>query len=320
MSRIAVTGGAGFIGSHVVERLVAEGHEVIIVDNFNDFYNPRLKRWNAERLQARGRVQLYEADICDRAVLEEIFQEHRFDQVIHLAAYAGVTPSLERPLLYEEVNIRGTLELLELCRRHEIQNFTFASSSSVYGGNEKIPFSESDPVDRPICPYAATKRAGELLCFTYAHLYGMNIPCLRFFTVYGPRQRPEMAIVKFIRHIEQGKDIVLYGEGRYSRDYTYIDDIIEGVIAAMKRRAGYDLFNLGGSRTTSGSDLVRLIEQQMGRKAKVVLQPGRPGEVERTYADVALSRRELGYAPRISLEEGIARTMEWYRALGFPWE
>jgi len=318
--KIAVTGGAGFIGSHLVERLVAEGHEVAVIDDFNDFYNPALKRSNADQLLATGRVEVYEEDLCNHSALRAVFEMRAFDQVVHLAAYAGVTPSVRRPLLYEEVNVRGTLSLLELCRERSIQNFTYASSSSIYGGNTKIPFSESDPVDRPICPYAATKRAGELLCHTYAHLYGMNIPCLRFFTVYGPRQRPEMAIVKFIRHIEQDREIVLYGEGRYSRDYTYVDDIIDGVVAAMERQAGYEIFNLGGSRTTSGIDLVRLIEQRMGKRAKVVLKPKRPGEVDQTFADVAHSKEILGYEPKVPLEEGIARTVDWYRGLGFIWQ
>jgi len=317
---IAVTGGAGFIGSHLVQRLVKQGREVVIIDNFNEFYNPELKRRNAEHLKVQGSVRFEEVDLCDLPALRDVFDRNQFEQVVHLAAWAGVTPSVKKPLLYEEVNIRGTLNLLELCREKGIKAFTFASSSSVYGGNTKIPFSESDPVNQPICPYAATKRAGELLCWTYAHLYGMDIPCLRFFTVYGPRQRPEMAIVKFIRHIQQGREILLYGNGEYSRDYTYVDDIIDGVTAAMKRRSGHEIFNLGGSRTTTVLDLVRLIEDRLGKKANVALKPKRAGEVDTTYADVSHSREVLGYEPKVPLEEGLTRTVEWYRSLGFDWE
>lgn len=317
---ILVTGGAGFIGSHLVHRLVAQGHRVTVMDNFNNFYNPELKRRNLDTLPAGADVSIREMDLLDWERLISLFKTGDFQQVVHLAAWAGVTPSVEMPLLYEEVNVRGTLNLLELCRKHKIINFTFASSSSVYGGNTKIPFSETDPVEKPICPYAATKRAGELLCYTYAHLYGMNIPCLRFFTVYGPRQRPEMAIVKFIRHIDRGLELVLYGEGQYERDYTYIDDIVDGILAAMQRRQGHEIFNLGGHRTTSVIDLVRLIEARMDRPAKVTLKPKRSGEVDVTYADVSHSKAILGYEPHTSLEQGIDRTVEWYRGLDFAWE
>lgn len=317
---IAVTGGAGFIGSHLVERLASDNHQVIILDNFNDFYSPPLKRNNAAKLAKNEKVKVIEVDLLDFPALQSVFESNPFDQVVHLAAYAGVTPSIQSPLLYEEVNIRGTLNLLELCRKHQIKNFTFASSSSVYGGNTKIPFSESDPVNQPICPYAATKRAAELLCFTYAFLHGMNIPCLRFFTVYGPRQRPEMAIVKFIRMIDLNQEITLYGNGEYSRDYTYIDDIINGVVASMQRRNGYEIFNLGGSRTTSLNELIQMLEKIMGKKAIVKHQPCRAGEVEITFADIAHSEKILGYRPAMPLEEGLARTVRWYQELGFVWE
>lgn len=317
---ILVTGGAGFIGSHLVHRLAAQGCRVTILDNFNRFYNPGLKRKNLETLPAGAEVSIREIDLLDWERLIGLFKAEDFEQVVHLAAWAGVTPSVKLPLLYEEVNIRGTLNLLDLCREHGIQNFTFASSSSVYGGNTKIPFSETDPVDRPICPYAMTKRAGELLCYTYAHLYKMNIPCLRFFTVYGPRQRPEMAIVKFIRHIDRGLELVLYGDGRYERDYTYIDDIIDGILAAMQRRQGFEIFNLGGHRTTSVIDLVRLIEARMGKSGKVTLKPKRSGEVDVTYADISHSKAVLGYEPHTSLEQGIDRTVEWYQGLDVAWE
>jgi len=271
-------------------------------------------------LEATGKVQVEEMDFTEPEAVEKLFSKYQFKQVVHLAAYAGVTPSVKQPVLYEQVNVTGTLLLLEACRKQGIKNFTMASSSSVYGGNTKTPFSESDPVEQPICPYAATKRSVELHAYTYCHLFGMNIPCLRFFTVYGPRQRPEMAIVKFIRHIEQGRPILLYNEGKYHRDYTYIDDIIDGVVAAMDRRSGHELFNLGGSRTTSTIDLVKMIESKLDKKANVELKPGRPGEVETTFADVSKSGEVLGYSPKVPLEEGISRTVEWFQSLDFVWE
>jgi UDP-glucuronate 4-epimerase len=318
---IVITGGAGFIGSHLAQRLLSLGREIVIVDSFNNFYNPELKRRNIDLLISQdNQVDVEEVDIGDFEALESVFRKYLIDQVVHLAAYAGVTPSVENPRVYEEVNIGGTLNLLELCTSHGIQNFTFASSSSVYGGNPKVPFREGDPVNTPISPYAATKRAAELLCYTYCHLHGMNIPCLRFFTVYGPRQRPEMAVVKFIRHILQDKEILLYADGEYRRDYTYIDDIINGLIPAMGRRNGFEIFNLGGSRTTSTLDLVRTIEGLLGLEANLLLKPGRPGEVDRTFADVSQSEKILGYHPKMTLEEGLAVTVEWYRNLGYHWE
>jgi UDP-glucuronate 4-epimerase len=314
MSRhVLVTGGAGFIGSHLVRRLLGRGDRVTVLDDFNDFYDPALKRANVAPLLGRDDYRLVEGDIRDAAGVEALFAEGRFDEVVHLAARAGVRPSLKEPILYEDVNCIGTLRLLEAARRHGPERFTFASSSSVYGINEKVPFAENDPVDLPISPYATTKRAGELLCFNYAHLYGLRVSCLRFFTVYGPSQRPEMAIAKFTGLLARGESVPLYGSGQTRRDYTYIDDIVEGIVAAMDLAPRFEIFNLGGSQTTRLIDLVHWIAGELGVEPRLEMLPEQPGDVPITYADVEKAGRLLGYRPRVPIREGLARYVAWYR-------
>ena len=310
---ILVTGGAGFIGSHLTRRLLERGERVTALDDFNDFYDPALKRENAAAFAGRPDWKLVEGDIRDAALVDALFERERFDAVVHLAARAGVRPSLREPILYEEVNCIGTLRLLEAARRHGPSNFVFASSSSVYGINEKVPFAEDDPVDLPISPYATTKRAGELLCFNYSHLYGLRTSCLRFFTVFGPSQRPEMAIAKFTDLLARGKSIPLYGTGQTRRDYTFIDDIVDGIVGAMELAPQFEIFNLGGSQTTTLIDLVHWIAGELGVEPQVEMLPEQPGDVPITFADVAKAGRMLGYAPRVPIREGLARYVAWYR-------
>jgi UDP-glucuronate 4-epimerase len=316
MKNILVTGGAGFIGSHLVDGLLAEGSwRVTVVDDFNDFYAPEVKRENVRSHLQHEPYRLVEADIREREALTRIFAETKFDVIVHLAARAGVRPSLSQPQLYNETNITGTLHLLELARAHEIRQFVFGSSSSVYGINAKVPFSEEDPIRQPISPYAATKAAGELLCHTYTHLYGIRSICLRFFTVYGARQRPDLAIHKFARLIDEGKPIPVFGDGTTRRDYTYIDDIITGVRAAIDYRGSdYEVFNLGESRTVELNELIALLEKNLERQAVINRQPMQPGDVPQTFADVSKARRLLGYNPQTQIEEGISRFVKWFRA------
>ncbi|MBV9925436.1 MAG: GDP-mannose 4,6-dehydratase [Acidobacteria bacterium] len=318
MRNVLVTGGAGFIGSHLVARLLDEGRwRVTVVDDFNDFYDPALKRRNVEPHLGREDFELCEADVRDRAALGEVFGAAKFDCVVHLAARAGVRPSLLEPLLYTETNVDGTVNLLELARGHGVRQFVFGSSSSVYGENEKVPFAEDDPIFKPISPYAATKAAGELLCHTYSHLFGLRCVCLRFFTVYGARQRPDLAIHKFARLISEGKPIPVFGDGTTRRDYTYVDDIVAGVRAAMDYEASpYEVINLGGSRTVSLSELIALLERELGQQAVIDRKPLQPGDVPQTYADVSKARRLLGYDPRTPIEEGIRRFVEWFKKEG----
>ena len=313
MTSVLVTGGAGFIGSHLVEALLGEGQEVVVLDNFDEFYDPAVKRRNLEPLAGRSGFQLIEGDIRDARLVEGLFTTHRIGVVVHLAARAGVRPSIEQPLLYADVNVNGTVTLLEACRKHGIGKFIFGSSSSVYGNNDKVPFSEKDEVDRPISPYAATKRAGEILCATYHELYHLNIFALRFFTVYGPRQRPEMAIHKFTRLIDRGLPVPRFGDGSTRRDYTYITDIVAGVLRAIERVQGFEILNLGGSQTTSLADLIALLERHLRRKATIEEKPAQPGDVVATFADVSKARRLLGYDPKVAVGEGVARFVEWYR-------
>jgi UDP-glucuronate 4-epimerase len=307
---VLVTGGAGFIGSHVVERLLARGDTVTVVDDFNEFYDPALKRDNVRGFA--DRVKLVEADICGD--LRPVFDAQRFDAIVHLAARAGVRPSLAQPELYTRVNIVGTQNLLELAREFRTRKFVFGSSSSVYGINQKVPFSEDDPIFKPISPYAATKLAGEALAHVYHHLYGLDVVCLRFFTVYGPRQRPDLAIRKFTQAIIAGNPVDLYGDGTSRRDYTYIDDIVQGVLACLDRGFGCEIVNLGESRTVDLRELLRLIEKATGKKAKVRQLPMQPGDVPITYADITKAKRLLGYQPRVPIEEGIERFVEWCRS------
>lgn len=318
MMVILVTGGAGFIGSHLCGRLLREGHRVVCLDNFDDFYNPEIKRRNIQETIGEAQFELIEGDIRDTQVIARIFRGRTFDVVIHLAARAGVRPSIDYPKLYEEVNCQGTINLLDACREFEIKNFVFASSSSVYGGNSKVPFSEEDRVDTPISPYGATKRAGELFCHSYHRLFDINITCLRYFTVFGPRQRPEMAIHKFTRLIDGGEKIPMYGDGQSMRDYTYIDDIIDGTLGAVSRNKGYEIYNLGESRTIKLTDLIQMLEEALGKTAIIEGCPEQRGDMPITYANIEKARRKLGYAPRVSMEEGIGRFVEWYRQPPFP--
>jgi UDP-glucuronate 4-epimerase len=320
MRNILVTGGAGFIGSHLVDRLLAEKRwRVTVVDDFNDFYAPEIKRENVRAHERAGgeAYRLVECDIRERDALERVFDETKFDVIVHLAARAGVRPSLKEPLLYAETNINGTLNLLELARASGVQQFVFGSSSSVYGINAKVPFSEDDPIRQPISPYAATKAAGELLCHTYSHLYGLRCVCLRFFTVYGARQRPDLAIHKFARLIDSGKPIPVFGDGTTRRDYTYIDDIIAGVRAAIDYEASqYEVINLGESRTVELRELIALLEKALDRHAVIDREPMQPGDVPQTFADITKARRLLGYNPQTEIEDGISRFVEWFRSTG----
>jgi UDP-glucuronate 4-epimerase len=310
--RILITGGAGFIAYHLAARLLDERFDVVLLDNFNSFYDPAIKRQNVRDLQARGSGNLYEIDILDVARLRQAFWESKPDGVVHLAAWAGVRPSLENPRIYADVNVTGTVNLLELAHEFKVASFVFGSSSSVYGGSERVPYSEEDPVDRPVSPYAATKRAGELLCHTYACNYGMHITCLRFFTVYGPRQRPEMAIHKFARLIQEGEEVPVFGDGESRRDYTYVDDIISGIVSALRVNPQFEIINLGESRTTTLNELISNLEAALGKKAIRRIYPDQPGDMRITYADVSRARRVLGYQPTIPVEEGIRKFAGWY--------
>lgn len=314
--RILVTGGAGFIGFHVTARLIGLGEETAVIDNFNDFYDPAIKRANVRDLEAQGPVRIFELDIMDPAALRQAFEAFRPRAVVHLAAWAGVRPSILNPALYTQVNVTGTANLLEVSRRYGVEVFLFGSSSSVYGGSPRVPFREDDPVDRPVSPYAATKRAGELLCHTYAHNYSLPVTCLRFFTVYGPRQRPEMAIHKFARLITEGREIPVFGDGTARRDYTYVDDIVEGVLAALRLGARFEIFNLGESQTISLLELVSLLEAALERKASLVFHPPQAGDMEVTCADIDHARSALGYRPCTPVNAGIRKFVEWFRREG----
>lgn len=315
MKHILITGGAGFIGSHLVDRLLTEGDwQVTVVDDFNNFYAPTIKRENVRAHLRNSAYELHEVDIRDRLTLKEVAAGKRFDCIVHLAARAGVRPSLTQPLLYSETNINGTLNLLELAREHNVKQFVFGSSSSVYGANAKVPFSEDDPAFHPISPYAATKGAGELLCHTYSHLYDMRCICLRFFTVYGARQRPDLAIHKFARLISEGKSIPVFGDGTTRRDYTYIHDIIGGVRAAIDYSdSNYEVINLGESRTVELRELISLLEKELDQLAVIDWQPLQPGDVPQTYADITKAKRLLSYNPQTQIEEGIHHFVDWFQ-------
>ena len=314
---IRVRGGAGFIGSHLCERLLQAGHAVWALDDLNDFYDPAVKRRNLGEIMGLGKPFVFvEGDITNCASVGKIFQEVEFDQVVHLAARAGVRPSLEQPALYQRVNVEGTTNLLEAARLHGVKKLILASSSSVYGVNSKTPFAESDPIFTPISPYAASKLAGEALGHVYHHVYGMDIAMLRFFTVYGPRQRPDLAIHKFAKRIMTGQPVEVFGNGSTARDYTYISDIIDGIMACTDREFGCEIFNLGGSQPVALWRLIELLETALGRRAIIKNLPEQPGDVPRTWADVAKAGRRLGYEPKVGNEEGIARFVEWLRRHG----
>lgn len=308
-----VTGGAGFIGFHVCQRLLESGHSVCAFDDLNSFYDPTIKQRNIGDLQALARPFTFtHGDLTDRASLDEAFQGGEFDQVIHLAARAGVRPSLAEPALYQRVNVEGTVNLLEAARLAGVKKITMASSSSVYGVNSKSPFSEEDPIFHAISPYAASKLACEALGHTYHHVYGMDIAMLRFFTVYGPRQRPDLAIHKFAKLIHAGKAIPVYGDGSAARDYTYVDDTVSGVIACTQKEFGFEIFNLGESQTVQLGNLIELLENSLGKKAIIDRQPDQPGDVPITFADISKAREKLGYDPKIKVEEGIPLFVKWF--------
>ena len=313
MSHILITGGAGFIGSHLTRRLMERGDRITVLDDFNDFYDPARKRANVQPFLENPTYSLVEGDIRDAALVDRLFRDGGFDAVVHLAARAGVRPSLQEPILYEDTNCIGTLRLLEAARAHGPEIFIFGSSSSVYGINKKVPFSESDEVNQPISPYATTKRAGELLCYNYHHLYGIRTACLRFFTVYGPAQRPEMAIHKFTDLLARGETIPMFGDGASRRDYTYIDDIIDGVEATLDLAPAFEILNLGGAETTALSDLIHWLAAELGVEPKIDVQPDQPGDVPITYADVSKAQALVGYSPQVPIREGLKRFVAWYR-------
>jgi UDP-glucuronate 4-epimerase len=310
---IFVTGVAGFIGSRVAAALLERGDTVTGLDDFNDFYDPAIKRRNAAELEPRG-LRLIQADLRDQDAVTQAMRGA--DVVLHLAARAGVRPSLEQPALYSEVNVTGTVHVLEAMRAHGISRIVHASSSSVYGGQEKVPFSEDDPIDRPWSPYAATKRANELFLRAWHHLYDIQSYALRFFTVYGPGQRPDLAIAKFIRLIEAGDEVPFFGDGHSGRDYTFIEDIVAGVLAAIDRVRGCEIINLGGDEPVTLTEMVQTIEQVLGKQAKLKRLPDQPGDVPRTMADIGKARRLLGYEPRTSFEQGVRKQVEWWKSLG----
>jgi UDP-glucuronate 4-epimerase len=311
---ILITGGAGFIGSHLVDRLLAEGDwRITVVDDLNDFYSPEIKRANIAGHLTNPDYRLVEADIRDTEALAKVFANAGFDVIVHLAARAGVRPSLSQPRLYFETNVTGTLNLLELARIHQVKQFVFASSSSVYGINCKMPFSEDDRIYQPISPYAATKAAGELLCHTYSYLHGIRTIGLRFFTVYGARQRPDLAIHKFAKLISEDKPIQMFGDGTTRRDYTYIDDIMQGVRASIDYDASmHEVFNLGESQTIELRELISLLEQALGKTAIIDHQPMQPGDVPCTFADIAKARKLLNYDPSTKIADGIPKFVDWF--------
>ena len=311
--RFLVTGGAGFIGSNLVDSLLLQGHEVVCLDNFDNYYDPSIKNCNISKALSYSTYRLIKGDIRDKQLLKTIFSENKTDMVIHLAARAGVMPSVQNPELYYDVNVMGTLYLLECMQKANVKRLIFASSSSVYGNSKIVPFSESMVVDYPISPYAASKKAGELLCHTFHHIHGFDIFCLRFFTVYGPRQRPEMAIHNFVNSIIQGLPIMQFGDGNSQRDYTYIDDIIAGVKGAIKNLKGYEIINIGESQAISLKDLISIIESAVGGKAIIRTVPQQAGDVKITYADITKAKKMLGYAPTFPIVKGIELFVEWYK-------
>lgn len=311
--RILITGGAGFIGSHLTQWALHQGHEASIIDDFNDFYNPQIKRQNFNELE--GKAHLIEGDIRDKTAIKRAFTEKAVDAVIHIAARAGVRPSIQNPQLYVETNVLGTLNLLEACRENKIKKFVFASTSSIYGVNPKVPFSETDLVQSTLSPYASTKLCCEQLCSNYSQLYGIQINCLRFFTVYGPRQRPDLAIHKFASAMLRNQPIDQYGDGSTRRDYTYIDDIVQGVAGAMDYDSTpYEIINLGENETTTLKRLIELLEQELGVKAKINLMPDQPGDVPITFADIQKAKRLLNYNPRTKIESGIKKFVHWLKS------
>lgn len=311
---VLITGAAGFIGSHLCERLLSQGHKVTGLDNFDPFYGRQIKQKNLVQSSQSTDFSFVEADIRNADLMNELFSKNKFAVVFHLAARAGVRPSIEDPVGYIDVNVNGTTVLLEATKKTGTKKIIFASSSSVYGNNSKIPFAETDNVDFPISPYAASKKAAELVCYTYSHLYDIDISCMRFFTVYGSRQRPDLAIHKFTRLILESKPIDIYGNGSTSRDYTYIDDIIDGLVSAMSKMDGYKIYNLGNSHPIKLDTLISEIETATGKQAKRKYLPVQPGDVERTYADISKAQKELGFNPKTPIEQGLIKFAEWFMA------
>merc|ERR1712176_702155 len=315
--KVLVTGGAGFIGSNVAELLLSRGDDVVIIDEMNDYYDVNIKEANLRLLQESypedGRVSIYRGDICDQDLMERIFETEQTKWVCHMAARAGVRPSIQDPFVYIHSNIKGTTQLMELSHRYGVENFVFASSSSVYGGSKSTFFSEEENVDNPVSPYAASKKACELLAYTYHHLYQLNITGLRFFTVYGPRGRPDMAPFKFIDRVSRGLELQQFGDGSSSRDYTFIEDIVDGVVRAIDRPHPYEVFNLGKGLGTSLSDFISIVEKHVGREAVVKVMPDQPGDVPYTCADVDKAYDMLGYEATVPFDEGIQRTVAWYK-------
>ncbi len=310
--KILVTGGAGFIGSHTINALLSKRYNIICIDDFNDYYSPQVKRNNIKPFLKNNKFKLYVCDILDYKKLNFIFKKHKPNIICHLAARAGVRASILNPFIYERVNVGGTINILELSRIYKIKNIIIASSSSVYGNNKKIPFSENDRVDNPISPYASTKRAVELLAYNYHHLYGLNCTCLRFFTVYGPSGRPDMAPYIFTDRIYKGKEIVKFGNGTTKRDYTYISDIVNGIISSIDKKFGYEIINLGNNNPVELNYFIKLIEKLLNKKAKIKQMPMQPGDVKVTYADINKAKRLLNYEPVVSIEEGMERFIHWY--------
>lgn len=313
MQRILLTGGAGFIGSHLAERLILREHPLFIVDDLNDFYSIRTKNRNLEKVRKEGPCEFEQADICDEQKLKGVFERHRPEIVVHLAARAGVRPSLEQPLLYERVNVQGTLVLLELSRLFGVKRFVFASSSSIYGATSKTPFAETEANPNPISPYGVTKLAGEKACYCYTHLYQIPTICLRFFTVYGPRQRPDLAIHKFVTLIHEGREISVFGDGSSLRDYTFIDDIVDGILAALDLDCRHEVINLGNSNPISLIEMIRLLEKYSGKPAQLCFQESQPGDMPFTHADLRKANQLLRYQPKVSFETGIARFVDWFQ-------
>lgn len=311
---VLVTGAAGFIGSHAAEAFITRGCNVVGVDNFSNFYD---RSWKEANIKCIGSgISLEELDITDGAKIGRLIDQVKPQAILHLAAMAGVRPSIEQPAYYAKVNVEGTTNLLEGAVRNKVQKFLFASSSSVYGNNARVPFSEEDPVEEPISPYAATKRAGELICYTFNHLYKLPTFCFRFFTVFGPRQRPDLAIHKFTRLIARGKPVPFFGDGSMSRDHTFIEDIVRGIMAGYDKCDRYRIYNLGGSHPISLKQLVEEIEKAVGKPAIIDRKPTQPGDVQQTYADLKRSKSELGYEPKVSIAEGLKRFVAWYREYG----
>ena len=313
MARVLITGGVGFIGSHLCERMLSQGHHVTIVDNLDDFYPRSWKLDNIQVARTHRNCVIYELDVRDADAMRAVLTTGKFEVIVHLAARPGVRPSLDLAPLYWDINTRGTLTLLELAKAHRPAKFIFASSSSIYGNSARIPFVEEHPGDQPVSPYAASKRSAELLCSTYQHLYDLNITCLRLFTVYGPRNRPDLAVAKFTELIDRGQVLPLFGDGSAKRDFTYIDDIVTGILGAIDHCEGFSTYNLGNSRPVELRRLIEIIETALGKSAHIEHEDAKPGDVEITYADVTKARREIGFNPSTSIEEGITRYVSWYR-------